>query len=227
MSSVRAKSFKSDLKQSSHFRLGRPLLLVPSTVIDSTLLTASDDCRLWTCPNHRSLPSLNFSDTGTTPKDILIAEFATLVLLDVHDEVEKMVRKEGRSFTFFHTREEFKKTAEAHYEQTWWVHEGCQPTFHEFLESAMIAAGGNVIMAQEATEALKEMIEAASKDLNQGCLRPTPIPRQIFNRSLNYRRLCETFYMNDDGYGKPETCIKDVITKMLIHPIPLLTTLIS
>ncbi|KAE8720229.1 hypothetical protein F3Y22_tig00021708pilonHSYRG00017 [Hibiscus syriacus] len=78
MSSVRAKSFKSDLKQSSNFHFGRPLLLAPSTVIDSTLLTASDGCRLRTCPNHRSLPSLNFSDTGTTPKDIIIAEFGVI-----------------------------------------------------------------------------------------------------------------------------------------------------
>ncbi|KAE8662964.1 Aldehyde dehydrogenase family 3 member H1 [Hibiscus syriacus] len=45
MSTVRAKFFKSDLKQSSHFRLGRHLLLTPSAVIDYTLLTASDGNR--------------------------------------------------------------------------------------------------------------------------------------------------------------------------------------
>ncbi|KAE8683178.1 putative receptor serine-threonine protein kinase [Hibiscus syriacus] len=78
MSSVRAKSFKSALKQSTHFLLGRPLLLASSTVIDSTLLTASDSCHLRTCPNHCSLPSLNFSDTVTTPKDILIAKFGVM-----------------------------------------------------------------------------------------------------------------------------------------------------
>ncbi|KAE8681997.1 Protein NSP-INTERACTING KINASE 1 [Hibiscus syriacus] len=75
MSSVRVKSFKSDLKQSTHFLIGRPLLLAPSTIIDSTLLTASDCCLLMTCPNHHSFPSLNFSDTSITPKDILFAEF--------------------------------------------------------------------------------------------------------------------------------------------------------
>ncbi|KAE8678956.1 Acyl-CoA-binding domain-containing protein 5 [Hibiscus syriacus] len=78
MSLVRAKFFKSDLNQSSHFCLDRPLLLVPSTVIDSTLLTASDGCRLRTCSNHRSLPTLNFSNTDTIPKDILIAEFGVM-----------------------------------------------------------------------------------------------------------------------------------------------------
>ncbi|KAE8725283.1 Ubiquitin [Hibiscus syriacus] len=78
ISSVRAKSFKSDLKQSSHFCLVRPLLLAPSTVIDSTLLTAFDGCHLRICPNHRSLPSLNFLDTSTTPKDILIAKFGVM-----------------------------------------------------------------------------------------------------------------------------------------------------
>ncbi|KAE8728215.1 L-aspartate oxidase [Hibiscus syriacus] len=90
MSSVRPKSIKSDLKQSSHFRIGRPFLLASSTVIDSTLLTASDGSRLRTCPNHRSLPSLNFSETDTTPKDILIAEFVVIshrVLPHVHQSI--------------------------------------------------------------------------------------------------------------------------------------------
>ncbi|KAE8669968.1 Amidophosphoribosyltransferase [Hibiscus syriacus] len=92
-----AKSLKSDLKQSSHFRLGRPFLLAPSTVIDSTLLTASDGTRLRTCPNHRSLPSLNFLETDTTPKDILIAEFVVISLRvlphdDSGDHEEQMVK---------------------------------------------------------------------------------------------------------------------------------------
>ncbi|KAE8663727.1 Calcium-dependent protein kinase SK5 [Hibiscus syriacus] len=90
ISLVRAKSIKSDLKQSSHFRLGRPLLLAPPTVIDSTLLTTSDGSRLRTCPNHRSLPSLNFSETDTTPNDILIAEFVVIshrVLPHVHRSI--------------------------------------------------------------------------------------------------------------------------------------------
>ncbi|KAE8729117.1 hypothetical protein F3Y22_tig00003973pilonHSYRG00043 [Hibiscus syriacus] len=90
MSSVRPKSIKSDLKQSSHFRLGPHFLLAPSTVIGSTLLTASDGSRLRTCPNHRSLLSLNFSETDTTPKDILIAEFVVIshrVLPHVHRSI--------------------------------------------------------------------------------------------------------------------------------------------
>ncbi|XP_038993122.1 probable terpene synthase 6 [Hibiscus syriacus] len=66
-----------------------------------------------------------------TAMDKLPADYLKLLyktILDVHDE--------------------FKKTAEANYEQPRWVHEGYQPTFHEFLESAMIAARGNATMAQ-------------------------------------------------------------------------------
>ncbi|KAK8493659.1 hypothetical protein V6N12_000644 [Hibiscus sabdariffa] len=198
--------------------------------------------------------------------DKLPADYLKLVyktILDVHDEVEEMVREEGRSFAVDYVRKEFIETAEAFHEQARWAHEGYHPTFDEYIKTAMKASGGNLNMAhvligmgvadkkeyqclintdniiykainlmcrlyndiatnEEATEAFKEMIEAASKDLNQGSLRPTPIRREIVNRVLNYRRLLDTFYINDiDGYTIPETCIKDVVTKMLILPIPL------
>ncbi|KAK8521190.1 hypothetical protein V6N12_005101 [Hibiscus sabdariffa] len=222
--------------------------------------------------------------------DKLPAHYLKLVyktVLDVHDDVEEMVRNEGRSFAVDYVRKEFTKTAEAFHEQARWVHEGYHPTFEEYIKTAMVAAGGNLTMAQvfvgmdeadekayqclintdninykainlmcrlyndiatnereekrgavtgticymkqhgvtrqEATEAFKEMIEAASKDMNQGSLRPTAIPREIVNRLLNYRRLLDTFYMDDlDGYTiTEETWITDVVPKMLILQIPL------
>ncbi|GMJ06428.1 terpene synthase 18, sesterterpene synthase 1 [Hibiscus trionum] len=231
-----------------------------------------------------SMERFDISAMDKLPVDYLKRVYKTI--LDVHDEVEEMVRKEGRSFAVDYVRNEFTKTAEAFHEQARWVHEGYHPTFDEYIKTAMVAAGGNVTMAQaligiadadtkayqclintdniiykavnliirlyndiatnemeekrglvtgticymtqygatrhEATEAFKDMIEAAFKELNQGCLRPTPIPREIVNRVVNYRRLCTTFYMDEiDGYSIPEICIKDVVTKMLIHPIPL------
>ncbi|GMJ06426.1 sesterterpene synthase 2, terpene synthase 19 [Hibiscus trionum] len=221
--------------------------------------------------------------------DKLPADYLKLVyktILDVHDEVEEMVRKEGRSFAVDYVRREFTETAEAFHEQARWAHEGYHPTFDEYIKTAMKSAGGNLNMAhaligmgvadekayqclintdnmiykainllcrlyndiatnereekrgavtgtmcymkqygvtrQEATEAFKDMIEAAFKDMNRGCLRPMPIPREIVNRVVNYLRLLDTFYMNDiDGYTIPETCMKNVGTKMFIHPIPL------
>ncbi|GMJ06425.1 sesterterpene synthase 2, terpene synthase 19 [Hibiscus trionum] len=222
--------------------------------------------------------------------DKLPAGYLKLVyktILDVHDEVEEMVRDEGRSFAVDYVRKEFTETVEAFHEQARWVHEGDQPTWDEYIKTAMKSAGGNVTMAQvligmgdadekayqclintdniiykainlaarlyndiatnereekggavtgtmcymkqygvareEATEAFKAMIEAACLELKQGCLRPTPIPRQIINRVINYLRLCITFYMDDiDGYTIPEeTWIKDMVNQMLIHPIPI------
>ncbi|KAK8569634.1 hypothetical protein V6N13_046683 [Hibiscus sabdariffa] len=182
---------------------------------------------------------------------------------------------------------QFTKLAEAFLEQARWVHEGYQPTFDEYIKTAVISAGGNSTMAyvlmvmeeadekayqclintdniiykainlmcriyndiatnereekrgavtgticymkqydvtrEEATEAFKDIIEAAFKDLKQGFLRPTPIPREIVIRFVNYRRLFTTFYINDiDGYTIPEeTWVEDVVNKMLIHPIPI------
>ncbi|KAK8493666.1 hypothetical protein V6N12_000651 [Hibiscus sabdariffa] len=206
--------------------------------------------------------------------DKLPADYLKLVyktVLDVHDDVEEM----------------FTKLAEAFLEQARWVHEGYQPTFDEYIKTAVISAGGNSTMAyvlmvmeeadekayqclintdniiykainlmcriyndiatnereekrgavtgticymkqydvtrEEATEAFKDIIEAAFKDLKQGFLRPTPIPREIVIRFVNYRRLFTTFYINDiDGYTIPEeTWVEDVVNKMLIHPIPI------
>nr|GEW08293.1 hypothetical protein [Tanacetum cinerariifolium] len=59
-------SFRSVFSLSSHPSLGLPLLLVPSTVNDSTLLTGADCGLLLTCPNHLSRPSLILLTIVTT-----------------------------------------------------------------------------------------------------------------------------------------------------------------
>ncbi|KAK8981668.1 hypothetical protein V6N11_028077 [Hibiscus sabdariffa] len=66
--------------------------------------------------------------------DKLPADYLKLVyktVLDVHDDVEEM----------------FTKLAEAFLEQARWVHEGYQPTFDEYIKTAVISAGGNSTMA--------------------------------------------------------------------------------
>ncbi|KAK8569638.1 hypothetical protein V6N13_046687 [Hibiscus sabdariffa] len=82
--------------------------------------------------------------------DKLPADYLKLVyktILDVHDEVEEMVREEGRSFAVDYVRKEFIETAEAFHEQARWAHEGYHPTFDEYIKTAMKASGGNLNMA--------------------------------------------------------------------------------
>ncbi|KAK6247385.1 hypothetical protein QUC31_018950 [Theobroma cacao] len=45
-------------------------------------------------------------------------------ILDVHDEVENQVRKEGRSYSVSYTKDEFKKFVIAHQVEAQWRHEG-------------------------------------------------------------------------------------------------------
>ncbi|GMI90077.1 terpene synthase 18, sesterterpene synthase 1 [Hibiscus trionum] len=197
------------------------------------------------------------------------------VILAAHDEVEEKLRNEGRSFAVSYARKEFTRLVEAYHEQARWVHEGYEPTFDDFLETALKSSGGTVTMAQvlvgmeeadgdvyrclintdnmiikalnslsrlyddintneeevktwaclwnyllhEATEAYRERIEVAWKDLREGCLKPpTSVRQQIVTAALN---LLDTAYKTEDGYGIPAITLKHVITKILIHPIPL------
>ncbi|XVF57035.1 hypothetical protein PTKIN_Ptkin06aG0170600 [Pterospermum kingtungense] len=77
------------------------------------------------------------------------------------------------------------------------------------------------VTRKEAIEAYRERIEDAWKELNEGCMRPTPVPTQILMRAVNYARFMEVAYKDNDGFGEPQISLQDHIAKLLIHPIPL------
>ncbi|TYI59040.1 hypothetical protein E1A91_D10G005500v1 [Gossypium mustelinum] len=77
------------------------------------------------------------------------------------------------------------------------------------------------VTRQEAVEAYREMIEVAWKDMNEACLKPMPVSNKIALRALSFARLMDVFYKEGDGFGSPEKSMKDLIAKLLIHPIPL------
>ncbi|KAE8658556.1 hypothetical protein F3Y22_tig00116971pilonHSYRG00789 [Hibiscus syriacus] len=67
MSSVRAKSLKSDLKQSSHFRLGRPFLLAPSINCSKIVINDGRESEYFTIVMHHGgfmVSSSGFKYTG-------------------------------------------------------------------------------------------------------------------------------------------------------------------
>ncbi|XWS20740.1 hypothetical protein CRYUN_Cryun31cG0128700 [Craigia yunnanensis] len=98
---------------------------------------------------------------------------------------------------------------------------------NEDEEKRGLVCGTNCYMKQygvtrkEAIEAYQERIEDAWKELNEGYLRPTPVPIQILKRAVNFARLMDVAYKHDDGLGKPEISLQDYIAKLLIHPLPL------
>ncbi|XP_021278901.1 probable terpene synthase 6 [Herrania umbratica] len=76
------------------------------------------------------------------------------------------------------------------------------------------------VSRQEAIKTFREKLVAAWKDINEGCL-TAPVPQQIRRRALNFARLLDLAYRDDDPYTKPELYFKHLITKVLIDPIPL------
>ncbi|KAK8550784.1 hypothetical protein V6N12_039472 [Hibiscus sabdariffa] len=73
----------------------------------------------------------------------------------------------------------------------------------------------------EATKACRAIIEEGWKDVNEGCMRPTAIPMQVVRAALNYHRLLDFAYRNNDEYTFSHSFLKDIITQLLLHPIPL------
>ncbi|XP_058092421.1 probable terpene synthase 2 isoform X1 [Magnolia sinica] len=73
---------------------------------------------------------------------------------------------------------------------------------------------------QEACDKFGEMLAMAWKDINQECLRPTPIPMPLIARVINLTQVIESLYMHEDGYtdSRGETKVK--ITAVLVNSIP-------
>ncbi|XVF77892.1 hypothetical protein PTKIN_Ptkin14bG0084100 [Pterospermum kingtungense] len=86
-----------------------------------------------------------------TAMDELPADYQKIlyeIMLNVHDEVENQVRKEGRSFSVSYAENEFKKFAKAHQVEAQWKHEGHMPTFDEYLENGAYTVASLLAMTQ-------------------------------------------------------------------------------
>lgn len=78
------------------------------------------------------------------------------------------------------------------------------------------------VSRREAIEAFRAKIGDAWKDINEGCMRPTMgVPLQVVRATLNYQRIMDLAYRDSDGYTKPNIYFQQLITKVLIQPIPL------
>lgn len=75
------------------------------------------------------------------------------------------------------------------------------------------------VSKEEAVAKLNEMIDNTWKDMNEACLRPTPLPMHFITVFLNFMRVCYVTYKVGDGYTHPEQQLKDEIKFMLLDPI--------
>ena len=72
------------------------------------------------------------------------------------------------------------------------------------------------VSEEEAAKKIREMCEDIWKVMNEECLRPTPIPRDVLKMLLNITRVSETVYKHRiDGFTQPHA-IEDHIRAMLV-----------
>ncbi|KAG4204030.1 hypothetical protein ERO13_A04G023400v2 [Gossypium hirsutum] len=77
------------------------------------------------------------------------------------------------------------------------------------------------VTAQEAYDVFNKHVENAWKDINQELLKPTEMPTEVLNRSLNLAKVMDVVYKEGDAYTYTGKAIKDAITAVLIEPVTL------
>ncbi|KAL6311109.1 hypothetical protein AAG906_025861 [Vitis piasezkii] len=77
------------------------------------------------------------------------------------------------------------------------------------------------VTKQEACDELNKQVVRAWNDINQECLRPTQVPMPLVTRVLNFSRVMDILYKDEDEYTHNGKLIKDLITWMLIDPVPM------
>ncbi|KAK8300711.1 hypothetical protein V6Z12_D05G411200 [Gossypium hirsutum] len=77
------------------------------------------------------------------------------------------------------------------------------------------------VTAEETYDVFNNYIESAWKDMNQEFLKPTEIPTEVFDRSLNLTRVMDVLYREGDGYTYVGKVTKGGITSLLIEQVPL------
>ncbi|KAK9026056.1 hypothetical protein V6N11_038904 [Hibiscus sabdariffa] len=64
----------------------------------------------------------------------------------------------------------------------------------------------------------EKLLEDAWKDINEECMRPTAIPRDMFIRPFNFARISYLCYKHGNGYTHPEY-LKDDIRALFVDPM--------
>ncbi|KAL8132489.1 hypothetical protein AgCh_008108 [Apium graveolens] len=73
---------------------------------------------------------------------------------------------------------------------------------------------------ETAYDGLRKHIINAWKDMNQECLHPIAAPMPLLTRVFNLARVINLIYDEDDGYTHSSATTKDMITSVLVDPIP-------
>ncbi|CAL2254374.1 unnamed protein product [Prunus armeniaca] len=82
-------------------------------------------------------------------------------LLNVVDEIEEEIAKDGRSYRVYYAKESLKAVARAYFEEARWFNEGYTPTMEEYLPAAIVSTGYPML----STVSLLGMGDIVTKDI--------------------------------------------------------------
>ncbi|KAL4619300.1 hypothetical protein ACB092_06G069100 [Castanea dentata] len=85
------------------------------------------------------------------------------------------------------------------------------------VECYMAEHGGT---EEEAINEFCKQVTDAWKDINKECLYPTTVPMPILMGILNLARVIDVIYKDEDGYTHAGIVLKDLVSSMLIDPVP-------
>ncbi|KAI8529372.1 hypothetical protein RHMOL_Rhmol12G0220500 [Rhododendron molle] len=125
-------------------------------------------------------------------------------LLNLHEEIEREMAKQERTYAVHYLKEAAEELKVRH--------------MATGVECYMKQHG---VSKSEAVDVFYERIENAWKDINEEMMtmRPAAISKDLLMRILNYARLHDVGYKNDDGYTQAE-CVKDHVIALFVDPIP-------
>ena len=77
------------------------------------------------------------------------------------------------------------------------------------------------VTKQEAFDEFNKQVANAWKDINGECLNSNAVPMAVLERVMNLAKVINLLYKDEDQYTHSATKLKDLITAVLIDPIPI------
>ncbi|KAG7599132.1 Terpene synthase N-terminal domain [Arabidopsis suecica] len=168
-------------------------------------------------------------------------------MMETMEDIEREMKPRGRSSSVQYLIEELKIYGEAYVELSKWSRSGHVPTFDEYIEVGIVSSGMrflgiyeddmrrgevangvNCYMKQHgvtkelAVSEIKKMIRDNYKIAMEEFLTTKGVPRPVLVRCLNMVRLLKLYYTEgSDGFTNPHGKLKDLITSLFFHPLPL------
>ncbi|CAI0378692.1 unnamed protein product, partial [Linum tenue] len=76
------------------------------------------------------------------------------------------------------------------------------------------------VSKEEAHAELNKLVEKLWRDINEELLRPLEAPMPALKTILNKVRVMDLLYKDEDTYMDSKTIMKELLTYILVHPVP-------